>query len=140
MLDANQYMPDPYKGLLSYSETDRLFFFGRERLRKTLIDNLQGSRLTVLYGPSGVGKSSILQAGVVYHLRQVAEENMKIFGKPDSAIVFFPPPALTGQSNSYDYWRDDPLKGIEQQIKTAMERLGVNESPEPQSSWVETLD
>ena len=139
MLYAKEYMPDPYKGLLPYSEADRLFFFGRERLRKILIDNLKGSRLTVLYGPSGVGKSSILQAGVVFHLRRVAEENIRADGHPGSAIVVFPPPIAEGQSNSHAYWRDDPLKEIKQQIKSEIERLGVTESPESELPFAKTL-
>ena len=56
----------PYKGLAAFgdSELDALLFFGREREREAIVANLLASRLTVLYGPSGVGKSSLLSAGV----------------------------------------------------------------------------
>src|SRR5258705_6331118 len=56
----------PYRGLAPFEDTelDELFFFGRERDRKVIAANLVASRLTVLYGPSGVGKSSALGAGV----------------------------------------------------------------------------
>ena len=57
--------PDsPYKGLTAFddSELDALLFFGREREREIVVANLIASRLTVLYGPSGVGKSSLLRA------------------------------------------------------------------------------
>ena len=37
--------------------------------RNSSASNLVASRLTVLYGPSGVGKSSLLRAGVVLRLR-----------------------------------------------------------------------
>ena len=52
--------PSPYKGLAPFedSELDALLFFGREREREVIVANLLASRLTVLYGPSGVGKSS----------------------------------------------------------------------------------
>src|SRR5262249_51734856 len=52
----------PYKGLapFGYSDVDALLFFGRDREREILVANLVGSRLTVLYGPTGVGKSSLL--------------------------------------------------------------------------------
>ena len=63
-------MPDsPYKGLIPYSEEDAPFFFGRDAEREIITANLMASRLTLLYGASGVGKSSVLRAGVTHHLR-----------------------------------------------------------------------
>jgi WD40 repeat protein len=59
----------PYKGLAPYMEKDRAYFFGRERDQEIIISNLYASNLTVLYGASGVGKSSVLLAGVVPQLR-----------------------------------------------------------------------
>ena len=61
----------PYKGLARFddSELDEQFFFGRDREIELVPDNLVASRLTILYGPSGVGKSSLLRAGVVRRLR-----------------------------------------------------------------------
>jgi len=61
----------PYKGLASFddSELDARLFFGRDAERETLVANLLASRLTVLYGASGVGKSSLLRAGVARRLR-----------------------------------------------------------------------
>jgi WD40 repeat protein len=61
----------PFKGLAAFedSELDALFFFGRERERAVLVANLLAARLTVLYGESGVGKSSLLGAGVMRELR-----------------------------------------------------------------------
>ena len=56
----------PVRGLAAFedSELDALFFFGRERDTEIVVANLIASRLTVLYGPSGVGKSSLLLAAV----------------------------------------------------------------------------
>ena len=63
--------PSPFKGLAYFgdSEHDWRFFFGRERESELVAANLMASRLTVLYGPSGVGKSSLLRAGVARRLR-----------------------------------------------------------------------
>jgi WD40 repeat protein len=69
----------PYKGLQPYTETDRAFFFGRERDTEIIASNLYASPLTVLYGESGVGKSSVLLAGVVPLLTQT----------PNVAVVVF---------------------------------------------------
>ena len=41
------------------------WFFGREHEVELIMANLRASRLTLLYGASGVGKSSVLLAGVV---------------------------------------------------------------------------
>jgi WD40 repeat protein len=64
--------PSPYKGLASYGESglDPVLFFGREREIEVIVANLVATRLTILYGPSGVGKTSVLQAGVAPRLRR----------------------------------------------------------------------
>jgi WD40 repeat protein len=59
----------PYVGLQPFREEDREYFFGRERDQRIIVANLLASPLTVLYGSSGVGKSSVLMAGVVPQLR-----------------------------------------------------------------------
>lgn len=61
----------PYKGLQPYEEKDQEYFFGRERDAEIIISNLYAAPLTVLYGASGVGKSSVLLAGVVPRLRNI---------------------------------------------------------------------
>ena len=55
----------PYQGLAAFTETDAEFFFGRERLVSDLVDHLRGSpRFLAVVGPSGSGKSSVVQAGL----------------------------------------------------------------------------
>jgi WD40 repeat protein len=63
--------PSPYKGLAPFedSELDALFFFGRGREIEIIVANLLAARLTILYGVSGVGKTSLLRAGVAHRLR-----------------------------------------------------------------------
>jgi uncharacterized protein YoxC len=64
-------MPNsPYTGLNPFSIKDAPFFFGRDHERDLIVANLMASRLTVLYGPSGVGKSSVLNAGALNSLWQ----------------------------------------------------------------------
>src|SRR5207249_6234819 len=62
----------PYVGLTHFTEGEADLFFGREAERKRIIGNLRASRLTLLYAESGVGKSSLLRAGVVPRLRELA--------------------------------------------------------------------
>jgi hypothetical protein len=58
----------PYRGLWPYEADDAAFFFGRERDTRVVVANLFASQLTVVYGPSGVGKTSLLQAGLLHAL------------------------------------------------------------------------
>src|SRR5687768_3961040 len=59
----------PYKGLAPYTAEDESYFFGRATDREIIISNLYGASLTVFYGASGAGKSSVLLAGVMPRLR-----------------------------------------------------------------------
>jgi CHASE2 domain-containing sensor protein len=62
----------PYVGLDYFLEEDAELFFGRDAERRRVIGNLRASRFTLLYAESGVGKSSLLHAGVSARLRQLA--------------------------------------------------------------------
>ncbi|MEM7374263.1 MAG: DUF5675 family protein [Bacteroidota bacterium] len=61
---------NPAKGLHAYTEQDQAIFFGREQEVEELADRLQNQALTVLTGPSGVGKTSLIQAGLIPRFRQ----------------------------------------------------------------------
>ncbi len=96
--DTQQDEPTgPYKGLGSYTEADKEYFFARDSFRDLLAANLMASRLTVLYGPSGVGKSSLLQAGLIPLLRKTAEGEFSYLAVQDAIVVYS------------DSWRNDPL-------------------------------
>jgi len=69
--EAAQLGPDnPWPGLLPFTEGDHSYFFGRESEAEELQSLVLRERLTVLYGMSGLGKSSLLQAGLFPRLRQ----------------------------------------------------------------------
>jgi len=55
----------PYPGLAAFTEDDAEFFFGREDEVAKMWRKLTSRRLLALIGPSGVGKSSFLRAGVI---------------------------------------------------------------------------
>jgi AAA domain len=90
----------PYTGLMPFSERQAPFFFGRDGERELVIANMLASPLTVLYGPSGVGKSSLLNAGVAAHLRRIAQQNLEERGTPEFKVVVF------------GSWRDDPASEL----------------------------
>jgi WD40 repeat protein len=63
----------PYRGLDAFTEDHTKFFFGREHDIERLLDRLRYDiRFLAVLGPSGSGKSSVVQAGLIPQLRQGA--------------------------------------------------------------------
>jgi tetratricopeptide (TPR) repeat protein len=60
---------NPWLGLASFTEESQQYFFGREGEVAELTRRVQRKLLTVLFGKSGLGKTSILKAGLVPRLR-----------------------------------------------------------------------
>jgi DNA-binding SARP family transcriptional activator/WD40 repeat protein len=58
----------PFKGLASFDRSDADYYFGRERAIYDLIARLAASPLVGIIGASGIGKSSLLRAGVLASL------------------------------------------------------------------------
>ncbi len=129
----------PYKGLTPFddSDLDAHFFFGRERECELIEANLMASRLTVLYGETGVGKSSVLRAGVAHHLRGQARANLEERGEPGFAVLVF------------DSWRDGPVEALRSAVSDAVTVALGGELPVPDEEdslteslriWQEILD
>lgn len=55
----------PFLYLSSFSQKDSALFFGRSKAIEALVSRVATHRMLVIHGKSGVGKSSLLQAGVV---------------------------------------------------------------------------
>jgi WD40 repeat protein/DNA-binding SARP family transcriptional activator len=64
---------NPYKGLRAFDETDADDFFGRDALVDELMRAVGIHPLVALVGPSGIGKSSVVKAGLVPALRRGAQ-------------------------------------------------------------------
>jgi WD40 repeat protein len=100
----------PYKGLVPFEDSglDALLFFGRERESAIIAENLLAARLTVLYGPSGVGKTSVLRAGVAHRLREQARSNVEERGHPEYTVVVF------------DGWSEEPTRSLRAAARDAL--------------------
>ena len=61
---------NPWLGLDSFSEETRGYFHGREEEIAELARRVQRKLLAILFGQSGLGKTSILRAGIVPRLRR----------------------------------------------------------------------
>jgi WD40 repeat protein len=109
----------PYVGLVPYGEEDASLFFGRDAEKRVVIGNLRASRLTILYGASGVGKTSLLRAGVLHDLRA----EMLAAAPQESERASF---AICAFAN----WRDDPLGELMATIHAAaVDALGGRKLP-----------
>lgn len=59
----------PWLGLLPFTEETQRFFFGREAEIRDIFLRARDQTLTILYGQSGYGKTSLLNAGLLPKLR-----------------------------------------------------------------------
>lgn len=101
-------MDGPYVGLSYYMQDNGAMFFGRDIERTVVIGNLRVSRLTLLYAPSGAGKSSLLRAGVASRLEELAQQNLKQRGTARNIPVVFVS------------WKDDPTVELIYEIRHAI--------------------
>lgn len=100
----------PYRGLIPYEVTDAQFFFGRDDDIDIVIANLIAYKLTILYGPSGVGKSSIIRAGVAH---KISEREKKAAKTKFIPVVF-------------STWHGEPVEALKNSI---VEAVGIAIDP-----------
>src|SRR5262245_1643939 len=60
----------PYRGLRPFREEDAAFFCGREAFTGKLVEAVERKSLVAVVGASGIGKSSVVRAGLIPHLRK----------------------------------------------------------------------
>ncbi|HEY0479981.1 MAG TPA: protein kinase [Kofleriaceae bacterium] len=72
----------PYAGLKSFQESDAHRFFGRSRDVAAAVARLRDAPLVGIVGPSGVGKSSFVRAGIVPTLKASGEQWSTIVVRP----------------------------------------------------------
>ena len=130
-------LKEPFKGLNPFGEDDQDIFCGRNNDIELITDYLRLFRLTILHGASGVGKSSILRAGVTAKLRQEAKDNQEEEEAPLMAIVVFPP------LNESWLSEDKLFKRLKEQIeKNIMEIVPDIQVPDDEetSTFISTLE
>jgi hypothetical protein len=111
---------NPYFGLAYYDEQFGAWFFGREAESDKITANLQAARLTLLHAESGVGKSSLLRAGVAWRMRRLADDR---FARR-RPLRFVPV--------VFSYWKDDPVADLARSIGEAIKPYLVSgNAPRP---------
>ncbi len=71
--DGEDEARGPFRGLLPFDEQHAAAFFGREPETAAFLELLRDQGVLTVVGPTGVGKTSFVQAGVVPRLREQAE-------------------------------------------------------------------
>jgi WD40 repeat protein len=109
----------PYFGLDYYQEKFGAWFFGREAEGGKVITNLRAARLTLLHAESGVGKSSLLRAGVAWRMRRLADDTLMRRGTARTVPIVF------------SSWKDDPVPQLVAAIGSGI-RPYLAGNPEPE--------
>ena len=106
---------NPYPGLTAFQEADADRFFGRDRDIARMTARIRELPLTAIVGPSGVGKSSFIRAGVG--------------------------PALKASGESWDILTVRPGRNPMAVLAGIVQRLGTRSSPafEPELLEVQAL-
>jgi WD40 repeat protein len=133
---------NPYVGLVPYTEADAEWFFGRDQEVRLITANLRAARLTLLYGASGVGKSSVLLAGVLPRLQHLVVEHRPVAAGNGRGTLLAdrPPIAVT----VFREWRDPPLAQLADGMRSAVAEACDDDVPpwdgaEPFTDWLRTL-
>lgn len=111
---------NPWPGLFWYTEEQAHLFFGREAETQELLRLIQRETLTVLFGRSGLGKTSLLRAGVFPRLRQEG---------------FFPVVLRL----DYSPQAASPVQQVKALTEAAARESGIDIDSEQESSQTETL-
>ena len=129
------YHPDPrsaedcpYVGMAPFTTGQADYFFGREDDSEIIALNVVNRRLVFLYAPSGVGKTSVLRAGVLPLLaREVAGDAEA--GVGSSAVVY------VGD------WADDPVTTVVSAIRGTLgpDRIGQPDPGQPIDGWLRAV-
>ncbi len=106
-----------YPGAQPFSDNDfsRRVFFGRGSASRMLADKILANRMVIVYARSGLGKTSLLQAGVAPRLRE--EDHLPLFVRVNDL-------------------RNGPFRGVLETIPGEAERQGIEYVPGlPESLW-----
>ena len=79
----------PYKFLHYFEASDQPIFFGRDEEVNHLVQHIMAHRLTVLFGQSGVGKTSLINAGVIPRLEEEGYTSLylRVLREPAASIT-----------------------------------------------------
>ncbi len=100
----------PYRFLDHYETEDAEIFFGREQDTEAVVDLVKEHQLSVLFGTSGRGKTSLLLAGLIPALQKETES--------DEGTDWLPVMVRCGE---------DPMESSIEAVTAALREIGINE-------------
>jgi AAA+ ATPase superfamily predicted ATPase len=109
----------PYKFLAYYEDTDSAIFFGRERETEILLSDVISTRIVVLFARTGIGKTSLINAGVRPRLEELDYVTfyIRVEKDPEASLLR----ALQEAQAVPDDIQGQPLTA---QLRQAVTRLG----------------
>ncbi|MGW0172823.1 nSTAND1 domain-containing NTPase [Rhodococcus sp. NPDC003322] len=125
----------PYRGLEPYRAEDARLFFGRTASLQRLVDVVTAARgrgMTIVTGASGVGKSSIVQAGLVPELLRGGSLRSETGTSTGAAIVLTPGPSplaalAAAVPELGELSADADRTAVRQAVRAAANRLGTSQ-------------
>jgi WD40 repeat protein len=126
---------NPWRGLESYEIGDSDLFFGRERHTEQLTDHIAESALTVVTGQSGIGKSSLVKAGLLGRLLLQNKEQAEKEKAQWLVIGPFRPGVFPFESLA-DALRSAGHEGEQGAVSPAPSASTLQSDPSALSSWV----
>ena len=139
----------PWLGLRSFTEEVRDYFYGRDKEIQELFERVQHRTLTVLYGQSGWGKTSLLRAGLIPRLRDAGQTPLLIrldfLDNPSADFNEASLPAnvdlgswarMMGECGIVDFIRECLEAQVVRKVRTTLriERIGYDQAQQP-SLW-----
>lgn len=136
----------PFRGLAPFEAIHSEFFFGREDLIQSLVQTAQSSRLTMVTGASGVGKTSLLKAGLMGALTGQNQDPSTIQWDIRYASLSHDPlkqlaeafvdPQVTGlqraeQIRTAESFCQNRAQGMTQLIKASLSQRPVRDTADP---------
>lgn len=108
----------PFPGLdpFTASEDDAAVFAGRDTESELVTANLRAASLTILYGPSGVGKSSLLRAGVVHRVQRQVRRGRSARVPTPTVIV-------------HDEWAGDAGEALARRVVATLKNDAGDDEP-----------
>jgi WD40 repeat protein len=85
--DAATGATRPFRGLGSFGREHAALFFGRDRQADALANRVRSQPMVTVTGPSGAGKSSLIAAGVLPRLGELAVAHVRPGPKPIAALA-----------------------------------------------------
>jgi cellulose biosynthesis protein BcsQ len=108
--NAREFQRSPYVGSRPFTEEDADVFFGREQVVAQLVSHLMDGQTCIAVGPAGVGKTSVVFAGLIPALRRGVLPgsdrwpivSLRVADGPVSALSEALTALVTGKSDARD--------------------------------------